>query len=179
MNTLKDVLQQAERDRVAVGHLIFRIRWRSMRLRATARALNVPVMVGVSEGERAFVGVRRAAALVRSVREEYGQAIFINADHTHSIAKAEEAAKAGFDEIIFDGSGLHFEDNFDGVVFLRPMIPNQEPGPAGLPPARKGSRLAFTQSLPRPRPKQLPSNPPIVERDDNWAALDCPKLNHR
>jgi fructose-bisphosphate aldolase class II len=37
--------------------------------------------------------------------------IFINADHTHSIEKAEEAAKAGFDEIIFDGSGLPLEDN--------------------------------------------------------------------
>jgi fructose-bisphosphate aldolase, class II len=68
-------------------------------------------MVGVSEGERDFVSVRQAAALVRSVREEYGQPIFLNADHIHSIAKAEEAAKAGFDEIIFDGSGLPFEEN--------------------------------------------------------------------
>jgi fructose-bisphosphate aldolase, class II len=68
-------------------------------------------MVGVSEGERDFVSVRQAAALVRSVREEYGQPIFLNADHTHSIAKAEEAAKAGFDEIIFDGSGIPFEEN--------------------------------------------------------------------
>jgi fructose-bisphosphate aldolase class II len=73
--------------------------------------LKLPVMVGVSEGERAFVGVRHATALVRSVREEYDQEIFLNADHTHSIAKAEEAAKAGFDEIIFDGSGLPFEEN--------------------------------------------------------------------
>src|SRR5215469_9398650 len=106
MNMLKDVLQKAERDRVAVGHFNFSDLVAFNAIAASARALNVPVMVGVSEGERAFVGVRQAAALVRSVREEYGQAIFINADHTHSIAKAEEAAKAGFDEIIFDVSGL-------------------------------------------------------------------------
>jgi fructose-bisphosphate aldolase class II len=68
-------------------------------------------MVGISEGERAFVGVRQAAALVRSVRQEYGSPIFLNADHTHSLAGAEEAARAGFDEIIFDGSGLPFEEN--------------------------------------------------------------------
>src|SRR5580692_1682310 len=68
-------------------------------------------MVGVSEGERAFVGVGQAVALVKSIREEYGQPIFLNADHTHSLAKAEEAARAGFDEIIFDGSGLPFEEN--------------------------------------------------------------------
>jgi len=35
----------------------------------------------------------------------------LNADHTHSLAKAEEAAKAGFDEILFDGSALPFEEN--------------------------------------------------------------------
>jgi fructose-bisphosphate aldolase class II len=111
MQMLKDVLQQAERDGVAVGHFNFSDLTAFNAIAATARALNLPVMVGVSEGERAFVGVRQAAALVKSVREEYGQAIFLNADHTHSLAKAEEAAKAGFDEIIFDGSALPFERN--------------------------------------------------------------------
>lgn len=102
MKTLKEVLQEAEHDRVAVGHFNFSDLVAFDAIAATARGLNLPVMVGVSEGERAFVGVRQAAALVRSVREEYGQPIFLNADHTHSIAKAEEAAKAGFDEVIFD-----------------------------------------------------------------------------
>ena len=73
-------------------------------------------MVGVSEGEREFTGVRQAAALVKAVREETGQPIFLNADHTHSIAKAEQAAKAGFDEIIFDGSALRFEKNIAQTI---------------------------------------------------------------
>lgn len=111
MKTLKDVLQQAEHDRVALGHFNFSDLVTFNAIAATARALNLSVMVGVSEGERAFVGVRQAAALVRSVREEYRQAIFLNADHTHSVAKAEEAARVGFDEIIFDGSALSFEEN--------------------------------------------------------------------
>ena len=113
MKRLKDALQQAESDRVAIGHFNFSDLVAFNAIAAAARALNLPVMVGVSEGERAFVGVRQAAALVRSVGEEYEQAIFLNADHTHSIAKAEEAARAGFDEIIFDGSGLPFEENID------------------------------------------------------------------
>jgi len=111
MKTLKEVLQQAEHNKVAIGHFNFSDLAAFNAIAATARALNLPVMVGVSEGERAFVGVREAAALVRGVREEYGQTIFLNADHTHSLAKAEEAAKAGFDEIIFDGSGLPFDEN--------------------------------------------------------------------
>jgi fructose-bisphosphate aldolase, class II len=48
---------------------------------------------------------------VKAVRDEYDYPIFLNADHTHSIAKAEAAAKAGFDEIIFDGSALAPEEN--------------------------------------------------------------------
>jgi fructose-bisphosphate aldolase, class II len=111
MKTLKDVLQKAEHERFAAGHFNFSELVAFNAIGAAARQLHLPVMVGVSEGEREFVGVRQAAALVRSVREEYGQPIFLNADHTHSIAKAEEAAKAGFDEIIFDGSGLPFEEN--------------------------------------------------------------------
>jgi len=111
MKALKDVLQEAERTTVAVGHFNFSDLVGFNSIVAAARKLDLPVMVGVSEGERAFVGVRQAVALVRSVREEYGHPIFLNADHTHSLAKAEEAAKAGFDEIIFDGSGLRFEEN--------------------------------------------------------------------
>jgi len=111
MKALKDVLQEAERATVAVGHFNFSDLVGFNSIVAAARKLDLPVMVGVSEGERAFVGVRQAAALVRIVREEYEQPIFLNADHTHSIAKAEEAAKAGFDEIIFDGSGMRFEEN--------------------------------------------------------------------
>jgi fructose-bisphosphate aldolase, class II len=111
VKTLKDVLHEAERNKVAVGHFNFSDLVAFNAIVAAGRGLNLPVMVGVSEGERAFVGVRQAAALVRSVREEYDYPIFLNADHTHSLAKAEEAAKAGFDEIIFDGSGLPFEEN--------------------------------------------------------------------
>jgi ketose-bisphosphate aldolase len=111
MKTLRDVLQEAEHKKVAVGHFNFSDLAAFNAITATARALNLPVMVGVSEGEREFVGVRQAAALVRAVREEYGQPIFLNADHTHSVGKAEEAAKAGFDEIIFDGSALPLDQN--------------------------------------------------------------------
>ena len=78
---------------------------------ASARELNVPVLVGVSEGEREFLGVRQIAALVRSLREEFDFPIFLNADHTHSLARAVEAAKAGFDAIVFDLSALPFEQN--------------------------------------------------------------------
>jgi len=111
MKTLREFLQQAERDKVAIGHFNFSDLVAFNAIVAAAQDLKLPVMVGVSEGEREFTGVPQAAALVKSVRDAYDFPIFLNADHTHSLAKAEEAAKAGFDEVIFDGSSLSFEEN--------------------------------------------------------------------
>ena len=97
MSVLREVLQEAEKKRVAIGHFNFS---ELVVLKAAAEAageLRVPVVMGVSESEREFLGVKQAAALIRSFREETGQKIFLNADHTHSLEKAEEAARAGFD----------------------------------------------------------------------------------
>ena len=111
MHGLRDALEQSQKDGVAIGH--FNVGdWVLLKaVLATGQELKVPVVVGVSEGERWFIGVRQIAALVRSVREECAWPIFLNADHTHSLAKAVEAARAGFDAIVFDLSALPFEQN--------------------------------------------------------------------
>jgi fructose-bisphosphate aldolase, class II len=67
--------------------------------------------VGASEGEREFFGTRQLTAVVNSLREEIAVSIFLNADHTHSLTKAIEAAKAGFDAVVIDFSALPFEQN--------------------------------------------------------------------
>ena len=111
MHGLRDALEQSQRDEVAIGH--FNVGdWVLLKAVLTCgRELKVPVVVGVSEGEREFIGARQIAALVRSFREESDSPIFLNADHTHSLAKAVEAARSGFDAIVFDLSALPFEQN--------------------------------------------------------------------
>jgi fructose-bisphosphate aldolase class II len=111
MKVLQDVLGHAERKEVAVGHFNVADLVLLKAVFASAKELNVPVIVGVSEGEREFMGVRQIAALVRSLRDEFDFPIFLNADHTHSLEKAVEAAKSGFDSIVFDASALPFEQN--------------------------------------------------------------------
>jgi fructose-bisphosphate aldolase, class II len=111
MQTLSEILQQTQARQVALGHfnvadLVF--------LKAVfqaAHALNAPVLVGASEGEREFAGTKQLAALVKSLRAEFDYPIFLNADHTHSLAKALEAVKAGFDAVVFDLSSLPLEEN--------------------------------------------------------------------
>jgi ketose-bisphosphate aldolase len=111
MHTLRVVLQDAQARGVAIGHFNISDLVLLKAVLAAARELNVPVLVGLSEGEREFVGVRQIGVLVRSLREEFDFPIFLNADHTHSLAKGVEAAKAGFDSIVFDLSALPFEEN--------------------------------------------------------------------
>ena len=111
MSTLREVLAQANQRRVAVGHFNFSELAVLKAASEAARDLGVPVVMGVSESERDFLGVRQAAALVQSLREGSKREIFLNADHTHSIEKAEEAARAGFDMIVFDASEKALEEN--------------------------------------------------------------------
>jgi fructose-bisphosphate aldolase class II len=111
MRCLRDLLQKAQQSGVAIGHFNISDLVLVRAVFAAARELNVPVLVGLSEGEREFVGTRQIAAFVRSLREEFDFPIFLNADHTHSLAKGIEAAKAGFDSIVFDLSALPIEEN--------------------------------------------------------------------
>jgi len=111
MHVLRNVLEQAQKNGVAVGHFNVSDLVLLKAVFAAAQKLNVPVIVGASEGEREFLGARQLGALVRSIREESDFPIFLNADHTHSLPKAIEAANAGFDSIVFDLSALPFEEN--------------------------------------------------------------------
>lgn len=76
-----------------------------------AKDLTVPVVIGVSEGERDFVGIRQARALVSSLRDEFDYPIYLNADHTYSLERVKEVVDAGFDAVIFDGSKYPLEEN--------------------------------------------------------------------
>lgn len=84
MQTLWNVLEDVAHQRVAVGHFIISELAALEAIVAAARDLNVPV-VGVSEGERDFMGVRQVATLGKSVRNEFDHPIFLNADHTPDV----------------------------------------------------------------------------------------------
>jgi len=111
MKTLREYVKEAGEKKVAIGHFnISNIEglWGVFR---AAQGLNLPIIIGVSEGERDFIGVRQVAALVKSIREEFDYPIFLNADHTYSFERVKEVIDAGFDSVIFDGAKLSFEEN--------------------------------------------------------------------
>lgn len=126
--TLREALQDASNRQVALGHFNFSDLVVLKAVTDTARQLQLPVVVGVSEGEREFVGLKQAAALVKSLREEHELPIFLNADHTHSLEKSIEAAKAGFDLIVFDASSQPFEENVKSTKRTVEAVKSINPG---------------------------------------------------
>lgn len=111
MDGLRNVLRGLQRQRAALGHFNVADLVMLKAIVAATSEVRVPVMVGASEGERDFFGTCELAALVKVMREETDGAIFLNADHTHSLAKAVEAARAGFDSVVIDFSALPFDQN--------------------------------------------------------------------
>jgi fructose-bisphosphate aldolase, class II len=111
VHNIRNVLEIARSSGVAIGHFNVADLVLLKGVFSSAQELEVPVLVGASEGEREFMGVRQIAALVRSLREELDFPVFLNADHTHTLEKAIEAVKAGFDTVVFDASALPFEQN--------------------------------------------------------------------
>ena len=110
MKDLREALLEAEKNKVAIGHFNISDSEGFKAVVEVAQELGVAVIIGVSEGEREFIGAEEAVALVKTEREK-GLPVFLNADHTYSVEKVKEAIDLGFDSVIIDGASKSFEEN--------------------------------------------------------------------
>ncbi len=128
MKNLREIIQEAEKNKISVGHFNVSDLVGLKAVFEVAQGLNLPVIIGVSEGERKFVGVKQIAALIKSLREEFNYPIFLNADHTHSLEKVKEVIEAGFDAVVFDISQSPLEENIkktkEVVEYIKSVNPN-------------------------------------------------------
>ncbi len=109
MKTLRQIISEAEKQQIAIGHFnVSNLEILKAVVNAAEREKK-PVIIGVSESERDFIGLNQIMALIKSYKEE-GLEIFLNADHSKSLTSAKMAADTGFDAITFDLSGLEIEE---------------------------------------------------------------------
>lgn len=109
--TLRECVEEAQKNGVAVGHFNISNTEGFWGVVKAAKKLNVPVIIGVSEGERDFLGISEARALVNAAKKDLKHPIYLNADHTYSFERIKEVVDAKFDSVIFDGSALSFDEN--------------------------------------------------------------------
>ncbi|MFA7285283.1 MAG: class II fructose-bisphosphate aldolase [Candidatus Paceibacterota bacterium] len=111
MKSLREYIKEAGEKGVAIGHFNISNLEGLHGIYNAAKKLNLPVIIGVSEGEESFVGLNQVVALVRSIREQDNYPIFLNADHHASFERVKACIDAGFDMVIIDGAHLPYEEN--------------------------------------------------------------------
>ena len=127
MKTLSEILFQARKNNRAIGHFNISNLEQLRAIMEAAKKFNAPVMIGLSEGERKFVGLKQAVAMVKSFKEEYGLPVFLNPDHSHSVESAKDAFDAGFDSVHIDLSKLPFKENVEGAKEVVDYIKSKNP----------------------------------------------------
>ncbi len=125
-------VKEAEDKRAAIAHFnisdIAALKGivSAVRLVAEKFHTNLPIFIGLSEGEADYVGLRTAKRLVDDVRES-GINVFLNADHVHSLERLKSVVMAGYDSAVFDVSDRPFEENVrltrEAVIMTRSINP--------------------------------------------------------
>ena len=115
MKTLRETIVDARARKVAVGHFNVSDSNQFNAIVAVAQELDVPVIIGATEGEQKFFGTHEVAALVRAAREKKGLPVYLNSDHTRTIEGMKAAVDAGFDAVLFDGAKETIEHNIELV----------------------------------------------------------------
>lgn len=107
------ILKDAQTGRYAVGQFNVSTDEQIRAIVEVIRDLKSPAIIGTSESEREFIGVKQAVALVETWHKEVGLPIILNADHCKSFESAKEVIDAGYLAVHFDGSSLPLEENIE------------------------------------------------------------------
>lgn len=117
MKSLKEYIYEAEEKSVAIGHFnisnieAFHGIYNAAKNLSTKLGYNIPIIIGVSEGEEEFIGINEVAALIKQARTIDNYPIFLNADHHYTFESVKNSLLAGYDAAIIDAVKLSLEEN--------------------------------------------------------------------
>lgn len=113
---VRALMARARRDRFALG--AFNLDDQET-LKAVVRAASqkdAPVLVEVSQGEVEAMGLDNVRDLVDNYKAEYGVQMFINLDHSPSVAAAKAGIEAGFEMIHIDVSQANHNASDEEII---------------------------------------------------------------
>lgn len=114
-----ETINKYQRQGKAIAHFNISNLDQARAIVEVAEELKQPVIIGVSEVERQYMGVGMVRKIVDELNLEYSIPIFLNADHTYTLEKVQEVVEAGYDSVIVDGAKLPYEEN---VALVRKCV---------------------------------------------------------
>jgi len=103
---------EAKAGGYSIGHFNFSDSNQLHAIAQAARDTGLPVIAGLSEGEREYFPLSHARALI-DVYNKNGVQMYLNADHTYSVEKVQKAIDAGVDSVVVDGAKLPIDENIE------------------------------------------------------------------
>lgn len=113
MKNLEYYFKKAKREKWAIGQFNFSALPQLEAIIEAAKKMQSPVILGTSEGESRFLGLKQAVALKKAYVAETGLPLFLNLDHGKSFDYIKKAIDVGYDMVHFDGSHLPFKENIN------------------------------------------------------------------
>lgn len=105
------LFKRAQREKWAIGQFHISNLETLKAIMEAAKGLNSPVIIGTSERESRFLGLKQVVALVGAFKKENSFPILLNLDHGKDLDYIKKAIDEGYDCVQFDGSSFPLEEN--------------------------------------------------------------------
>ena len=109
--TLKEILQDAENGKYAVG-LFNMINIEMARgIIEAAEEEKSPIILGIAEVHLPNIPLKYGAPIMRQIANEASVPVCLHFDHGLDFAQIMEAMRQGFSSVMYDGSGVSYDEN--------------------------------------------------------------------
>lgn len=112
----RELWQRAKERKFAVGSFNIDNQETLVAIARAAKAKKSPVLVELSQGEVDAIGLANARDMVDNYKAEYGIEMYLNLDHSPSVAAAKAAIDAGFEFIHIDISQADHEATDEEII---------------------------------------------------------------
>lgn len=120
----RNAMARAKAERFALGAFNLDNQETLIAVARAAAKKNSPVLVEVSQGEVDALGVDNVRDMVDNYKSEYGVEMYINLDHSPTIAGAIEGIEAGFEFIHIDISQARRDATLDEIIAETKQVVN-------------------------------------------------------
>jgi fructose-bisphosphate aldolase, class II len=112
----RELMRRSRDEHYAVGAFNVDNQETLIAVARAAQAKRAPVLVEVSHGEVAVIGLRNLRSLVDNYRAELGVEMYINLDHSPSVEAARAGIDAGFEFVHIDYSQARRDASDDEII---------------------------------------------------------------